>query len=96
MRGDWMDQARRFEDIDKAALRKIERKERREAMDWPHTPTAAELEDLNKLRDYHGLPRIEKITRASEWFRACFEIDDCAEAGTPNIGVTGDAGGGVQ
>ena len=84
MRGDWMDQARRFEDIDRAVMRKIERKEAREAMDWTFTPTAAQLEDLNKLRDYHSLPRIEKVTRASEWFRACFEIDECAEASTPN------------
>jgi len=61
------------------------------AMDWPFAPSAAELEDLNKLRDYHRLTRIEKVTMASEWFRACFEIDECAEASEPNKAVRGAA-----
>ena len=62
------------------------------AMDWPFTPSATELEDLNKLRDYHRLPRIEKVTMASEWSCACFEIDECAEESMPNDRLHGREG----
>jgi len=56
-----------------------------QVMDWPFTPSAAELEDLNKLRDHRRLPRIEKVTMASEWQHACYEIDECAEDTTPKF-----------
>jgi len=53
--------------------------------DWPFVPTKEQLEGLNELRDRHNLPRLKAVTRAREWFNACFEIDDCAE-NEPELG----------
>ena len=47
--------------------------------DWPFHPCKKDMDDLNALRDHWGLPRIENITMAGEWFKACAEIDACAE-----------------
>lgn len=49
--------------------------------DWPFHPTVEQLGDLNEKRDHWGLPvmELEHITRASQWFRACAEIDECAD-----------------
>jgi hypothetical protein len=58
--------------------------------DWTFIPTQRDLDGLNKLRDHHGLPRVENVTRAKQWFDACAEIDAWAEAAecilTPSAG----------
>ena len=46
--------------------------------DWYFKPTQEELNDINKLRAEYDLPSLENITRASQWFRGCNEIDECA------------------
>lgn len=42
-------------------------------MNW--SPTAQELEDLNLLRKLYGLPEVNNITTAEQWWDACNEID---------------------
>ena len=73
-----MDEARRFEDLDRAVEEKLQREEARRCLDWGFRPTTEQLADLNELRAYYGLPAIQEVTKASEWFRACFEIDERA------------------
>lgn len=50
------------------------------SVDWPFVPHAEEPADLNAVRATYGLPRIEVIFTAAEWWRACEEADACADA----------------